>query len=136
MIANQILSELWTLGVRLTVEDGKLIAEPLSRVPPDLRARAGEHKAEIIAALRDPETADAEDLSTPENILEVCRRYGVALRIDADGDLVVGKAGAKAHEDSQPWPRLIAALEAHLVAAARLVEAGWQLKAPMEERGA
>jgi hypothetical protein len=63
------------------------------------------------------------------SILETCQRYGVALRIDKAGDLVVGKCGAKADEPSQPWPELLAEIEAHLEAVARLVEAGWTLKA-------
>jgi len=51
------------------------------------------------------------------------------LRIDETGDLVVGKAGGKADEPTQPWPDLLAELEAHLEPVARLVEAGWTLKA-------
>ena len=47
------------------------------------------------------------------------------LRIDETGDLVVGKAD----EPTQPWPDLLVELEAHLEPVARLVEAGWTLKA-------
>jgi hypothetical protein len=53
----------------------------------------------------------------------------VALRIDENGALLVGKAGAKADEPSQPWPSLIMALEAHLDDVTALVKAGWTLKA-------
>jgi hypothetical protein len=63
------------------------------------------------------------------SILETCRCYGVALRIDPDGALVVGRAGATADEPSQPWPSLLIAIEAHLEAVARLVAAGWHLSA-------
>jgi hypothetical protein len=52
-------------------------------------------------------------------------RSPFALRIA----LVVGRAGAKADEPSQPWPSLIRAIEAHLEAVARLVEAGWTVRA-------
>ena len=55
------------------------------------------------------------------SIVAVCRRYGVALRIDRDGTLVVGKAGAKAEEPTQPWPALLVALEANLEKVAELV---------------
>lgn len=63
------------------------------------------------------------------SILETCQRYGVALRIDSDGTLVVGKAGAKAEDSTQPWPSLMMALEAHLDDVKALVDAGWTLKA-------
>ncbi len=67
--------------------------------------------------------------SPGKSIIETCLRYGVALRIDADGDLVVGKAGAKGDEPTQPWRSLLIAIEAHLETVARLVAAGWTLKA-------
>jgi hypothetical protein len=63
------------------------------------------------------------------SIVETCQRYGVALRINEAGDLVVGKAGAKADEPSQPWRALLAEIEANLEAVARLVESGWHLRA-------
>jgi hypothetical protein len=63
------------------------------------------------------------------SIVATCKRYGVALRIDPDGTLVVGKAGAKADEATQPWSSLLTAVEAHADAMARLVEAGWHLRA-------
>lgn len=63
------------------------------------------------------------------SILATCRKHGVALRIDTDGDLVVGKAGAKADGPTQPWPELLVALESHLETVARLVEADWHLRA-------
>jgi DNA-directed RNA polymerase subunit M/transcription elongation factor TFIIS len=69
-------------------------------------------------------------------VLATCRRYDVALRIDADGTLVVGKAGAKARVPSQPWPSLIQAIETHLEAVAQLVATGWYLRADFPERGA
>ena len=63
-------------------------------------------------------------------IISACQRYGVALGIDATtGDLVVGKAGAKADDPTQPWASLLISIEAHLEAVARLVAAGWTLRA-------
>jgi hypothetical protein len=47
--------------------------------------------------------------------------------MDEDGCLVVGKAGAKASEPTQPWPSLMMALEARCEDVAALVEAGWVL---------
>jgi hypothetical protein len=63
------------------------------------------------------------------SIIADCRRHGVALRIDRDGALVVGKAGAKAEEPTQPWPGLLVAIEANLETVAELVAAGWTLEA-------
>ena len=63
------------------------------------------------------------------SIIGTCRRYGVALRIDPDGTLIVGKTGAKADEPTQPWPSLLIAIEAHLEAVSALVEGGWNLRA-------
>ena len=68
-------------------------------------------------------------------LVETCRRYRVALRIDATtGDLMVGKVGA--NELTQPWPSLLIAIEAHLEAVAALVASGWSLQAEFPERGA
>ena len=55
----------------------------------------------------------------------------VALRIDEIGDLVLGKAGAKADDPTQPWPALLTQIEANLEVVARLVEAGWHLRADL-----
>lgn len=71
-----------------------------------------------------------------ESIVATCQRYGVALRINSDGTLVVGKAGAKAEEATQPWPNLLVAVQANLEAVAALVASGWSLQAEFPERGA
>lgn len=63
------------------------------------------------------------------SIIATCRRSGVALRIDPDGTLIVGRAGAKSDEPTQPWPSLLIAIETHLEAIAALVEEGWSLRA-------
>jgi hypothetical protein len=55
--------------------------------------------------------------------------------LDPDGDLVVGKAGAKAEEPTQPWPELLAQIYAELEPVARLVVAGWTLKAGFPKQG-
>lgn len=68
-------------------------------------------------------------------IVATCDRFGVTLRIDADGALVVGKASAKADEAAQPWPSLLIAIEAHLEAATQLVASGWSLRADFPRQG-
>jgi len=71
------------------------------------------------------------------SVLTTCEQFGVALRIDqVNGDLVVGKAGAKAEESTQPWPSLLHALERHLEALAQLVESGWRLTAEFPKEAA
>jgi hypothetical protein len=72
---------------------------------------------------------------TAQSIIATCREHGVALRIDKNGDLVVGLAGAKANEPTQPWPSLLIELEAHLEEVARLVEAGWTLRVDFPKKG-
>jgi hypothetical protein len=73
---------------------------------------------------------DGPRLPSAHSIVVTCQRYGVALRIDeATGELVVGRAGAKADQPSQPWPSLLIAIEAHLEAVASLVKCGWTLRA-------
>jgi hypothetical protein len=68
------------------------------------------------------------------SIVATCQQHGIALRIDEEGYLVVGKAGAESTEISQPWSSLVQAIEAQLDAVARLVEMGWTLRAdiPMQ----
>lgn len=101
-------------------------ADRLAKRGYDFDENAPSH-AEYLARTNDP----LADLGHPAySIITTCRRYGVALRIDPEtGDLVVGRTGAKADEPSQPWPSLIQAVEGHLEAVARLVEAGWSLRA-------
>jgi hypothetical protein len=70
------------------------------------------------------------------SILETCQRYGVALRIEPNGTLVVGKADAKADEPSQPWPSLLDAIEAHLETVARLLATGWTLQTDFSQQAA
>lgn len=144
MTPQTILNEFNRRGIRLRAEGDKLIAKPLSAVPPELRAAVRVNKAALLTCLRTEQArAETDRLARadgrrplPEpshpayNILETCRRYGVALRIDpATGDLMVGKLGAKADEPTQPWPSLLMAIEAHLEALSRLIESGWTLKA-------
>ncbi len=109
----------------------------------ELKTKLAAHKAELLTLLRTvQEQAETHRLARADgwrpppapchpayNILETCRRYGVALRIDETGELVVGRAGAKADESTQPWASLLMAIEAHVEAVALLIEAGWTVKA-------
>jgi hypothetical protein len=63
------------------------------------------------------------------SIIATCRRHGVDLRIDGNGALKLGKAETQAAEPAQAWPSLIRAIEAHFDSVARLVAAGWHLRA-------
>jgi hypothetical protein len=96
---------------------------------------AGHHSTEAASPIRKVElSSDNDGDLLPEGhpayaILTVCARAGVALRIDADETLVVGKAGAKADEPTQPWSSLVVVIEAHLEAVALLVNSGWRLRA-------
>jgi hypothetical protein len=118
---------------------GPEVIEPLRRHKPELLtflvARHCECTGEDVAGYLDRNPSRRALLERPalqgwtpaHSVVATCQRYGVALRIDRDGILVVGKAGAKADEATQPWSSLLAAIEAHADAVARLVEAGWHL---------
>jgi hypothetical protein len=172
LTAHEIISELTRRGVALRTEGGRIIARPLSAVPPELREAVRQHKTAVLNLLcagheqaetdriarLDAERREADrqarrgydfDPTAPSyaeylsraadpladpghpaySIIATCQRYGVALRIDPDGSLVVGKAGAKAEEATQPSASLLVAIEAHLEAIARLIEGGWTLRA-------
>jgi hypothetical protein len=89
---------------------------PSNDVPPEMDAGASS------TIVTDPTDA-------AYNILLTCQRYGVALRIDSDGTLIIGRAGATAEAATQPWPSLLIAIEAHAETVAMLVSAGWHLRA-------
>jgi TubC N-terminal docking domain len=156
--ALEVLSEIQRRGVTLLVRDGKLIARPISAVPPDLAERARQHRAEIIRLLHcppDPETVRSAGLEADRNardrlpkrgydndpsapghseyldwialrdrleparsLIRTCREYGVGLRLEPDGTLVVESNG-------RAWRSLVRAIEAHVDAVAQLIEARW-----------
>jgi hypothetical protein len=64
------------------------------------------------AASRIPESSPAR------NLIRTCREYGVGLRLDPDGTLVVESKG-------RAWRGLVAAIEAHVDDVAALVAQGW-----------
>lgn len=146
----ELLAALAAQNIKVSVAGDKLKLRAPRGIAPELVAQVRHHKQNIIAVLAPPSPAMAtseQEAAAPEidstdddmgllpeghparNIIAVCQRYGVALRIDSDGDLVVGKAGAAADEPTQPWPTLLIAINAHLEAVAVLVAAGWRLRA-------
>ena len=104
-------------------ESAHIIARQCERTETDVAADLVEQVPDLINKRKRP-------LSPAESIVATCRHHGVVLAIDkATGDLMVGKAGARADEPSQPWPSLVRAIEAHLEPVAALVRLGWTLKA-------
>lgn len=155
MNAHTLLSDFRSRGIELIPNGEKLTVEPASRLTDADRAAIRAAKSELLKLLaasglhaRQEDEIDRiarADVWRPPphtahpayGILETCQYYGVALRIDpATGDLVVGRAGAKAEEPTQPWPSLLHALETHLESVAQLVESGWTLTAEFPKEAA
>jgi hypothetical protein len=57
-------------------------------------------------------------LGPARSLIRTCREYGVGLRLEPDGTLVVESNG-------RAWRSLVRAIEAHVDAVAQLIEAGW-----------
>lgn len=141
---DRLIAEVYRYGAALYVDGDRLKATPPGRLPSHLQAELRAAAAAVKDRLLDE--TDRERLAriggwTPapaaKSIVATCQHHGVALRIDpTTGDLIVGKAGAKADEPTQPWPSLLIVIEAHLEAVAALVASGWSLQAEFPERGA
>jgi hypothetical protein len=56
--------------------------------------------------------------SAARSLMRTCREYGVGLRVDPDGTLVVESNG-------KAWQSLVRAITAHADAIATLIESGW-----------
>src|SRR5260221_8108787 len=104
-------------------------AVPTQKASPSVSDRTCDERDRLADHGRDSRK-EAEKAASPYlpaeghpaySIIATCQQHGVALRIDEEGYLVVGKAGAQSAEASQPWPSLICAIEAQLDAVARLV---------------
>jgi len=148
MNAEAILTEAERLGIRLTAVDGRIVAKPKGRTPFEFAEQVRAHKAALLNVLAIPAEepifiTTTSELVPPEgepsritpaqSILETCRSYGVAIRVEPDGTLVLGRLGARADEPTQPWPSLIAAIEGNLEMVAKLVESGWTLHAELPD---
>ncbi len=140
---SDLLAELQARGIRFELwPRGGVRFVPARLIDPPLLDRIRAHKTELLARLhaerREAEIdrlARADGWAPPPpagapaySIIDTCHRYGVALRIDQNGDLVVGKAGARAGQPSHPWPSLLQAIEAHIEAVALLVKVGWTMR--------
>jgi hypothetical protein len=113
MNADDILAEAAQLGIGFFVVDGRIVAKPKGKTPTEFAEKVRANKSELLRLLgvraeaaehestsvREPSCSDQvareSNITPAQSILETCSRYGVALRLDADGDLVVGKAGAR-----------------------------------------
>jgi len=148
---SEIVAELRARGVRIECrKHGGIRLAPASSIDSSLLDRIHAHKSALLAHLHgQQEDTDIDRLArcdgwerlppagTPAySIVETCQHYGVALRIDDAGDLVVGKAGAKAEAPTQPWRSLVMALEAHVDEVAELIGAGWTLNAAFPDPSA
>jgi hypothetical protein len=137
-----ILAELRARGIRFELRPrGGVRFVPARLIDPPLLDRIRAHKTELLARLHAEQRGAGIDrlarahgwtplplAGAPAcSIISTCQGYGVALRIDQNGDLVVGKDGAETGEPTQPWRSLIIAIEAHLDDVSALVEAGWTL---------
>ncbi len=127
MQAGRLLTALSERGIEIQADGADLVVRPSSRLTDADRAAIRAAKTDLLVHLRREQDRAASYLTPAESIIKTCRAHGVALRIDEGGDLVVGKAGAKADEPTQPWPSLLVEIEANLEPVARLVEAGWHL---------
>jgi hypothetical protein len=142
-VVSEILAELQARGIRFELRPhGGVRLVPSHLIDPPLLDRIRAHKTELLARLHaEQREAGIDRLARADgwtplpsteapaySIISTCQGYGVALRIDQNGDLVVGKDGAQADEPTLPWRSLLNAIEAHLDDVSALVEAGWTLK--------
>jgi hypothetical protein len=112
-----IIDELQRSGVRIrAIEGGQLGLAPRSRVTPDIIALIRRHKLELLALLerKSPSFAQVE----ARRLIRTCREYGVGLRLEPDGPLVVTSNG-------RAWRSLVDAIETNVDAIAELLLAGW-----------
>jgi prophage tail gpP-like protein len=108
MSPAEILAALAAQNVQVTVAGDKLKLRAPDRIAPELVAQVRHHKQKIIAVLAPPapapltDTPEREAIESPTlavghpaySIITTCQRFGVALTIDSDGNLIIGRAGA------------------------------------------
>jgi hypothetical protein len=140
MSAIEVLAELRARGVRITPRPGgKLGIRGPAGVVLEVRDQIKAHKVELLALLHDPcrtstatsdddqtqhgipdiaESQDSESITAAMSLIRTCKEYGVGLRLEPDGTLVVKSNG-------RAWRSLIRAIEAHVDEVARLIEQKW-----------
>lgn len=161
MKIDELLTEAREQGVELWVEENQVRYRARDPLPAQLRAQLTAHKAELLPVLLDKydraraiarhcdatrtdlatHIAEHADLlkeptvqsSPAESLVGTCQRFGVLLRIDPDGTLVVNCEKAVGLTSSD-WNALRRSLEAHTEAVAALVRSGWALHANFPEQ--
>jgi hypothetical protein len=113
-----LLDELRDRGITLEARsNGNLYVVPKSRLTPEVLDRIRRHKPELLALLerKKPSAAQVE----ARRLIRMCQEYGVGLRLEPDGTLVVSSNG-------RAWRSLVDAIEAEVEAVAELILAGWE----------
>jgi hypothetical protein len=137
MGVGEILERARLAGIKLTANRGLILARPKGATPPELAEAIRQHKPELLTHLhaeqeeREIDRQAAADGWKPlppagaaaYSIVETCRHRGIALGLEDDGSLRIGKADGSGQEPAL-WPSLIDAIEAHLEAVTALVAAG------------
>jgi sugar phosphate isomerase/epimerase len=116
-MSTSLLDELRNRGIRLEARsNGNLYVAPKSRLTPNVVDRIRRHKPELLALLerKRPSFAQVE----ARRLIRTCKEYGVGLRLEPDGTLVVTSNG-------HAWRSLVDAIEANVGAVADLILAGW-----------
>jgi hypothetical protein len=93
-------------GARARYERARHLAREAEAAGRDLLDHLCERASDLL------DEPDDRRVSPAESIAMTCRRRGIALRLDEDGALVIGKADGSGKEPAL-WPSLIDAIEAH-----------------------
>jgi TubC N-terminal docking domain len=116
-MSASLLDELRDRGIRLEARsNGNLYVTPKGRLTPDVLDRIRRHKPELLALLEQKPLSIAQ--VEARRLIRTCKEYGVGLRLEPDGMLVVTSNG-------RAWRSLVDALEENVDAVAELVSAGW-----------
>jgi len=133
MEALELFESLTNRGLRLIAAPPKLLVEPSRLLTDADRQAIRAHKATLLLILLRSEQVEMETNrlanadgwrplpehdSAARSLMRTCREYGVGLRVDPDGTLVIESHG-------RAWRSLITAIEAHADAIAVLIESGW-----------
>ena len=115
-MSASLLDELRERGIRVEARaNGNLYVAPKSRLTTAVLDRIRRHKPELLALLeqKKPSFAQVE----ARRLIQTCKEYGVDLRLEPDGTLVVTSNG-------RAWRSLVDAIEANVDAVADLISAG------------